>query len=393
MTASRRDTLRAAMALGALAAIPGCKGATPNLDPNPELRVPKMLFGTLDDGRAVELYTLSNASGMSVGIMTLGAAITSIQVPDREGVPDDVVLGFDNPQSYLSEPGYIGVVLGRYANRIAGGRFELDGTVYELPVNNGPNHLHGGLVGFDKRIWNAEPIAGEGWSGVDLTLVSEDGDQGYPGKLTGRVEYRLDDENRLMVTYIATTDAPTVVNLSQHSYFNLEGHASGDVLGHELRINADRFTPIDDTGVPTGAIKPVAGTPLDFRSAKPVGRDIESDFEQIVRGSGFDHNWVLNGDPVPGSMVEAALVRAPLSGRTMRVLTDKPGVQFYSANFLKGQRGKGGVTYERREGLCLETQLFPDSPNRPDFPSARLNPGETYRYSTAFEFGIDKGER
>ncbi len=393
MTASRRDTLRGAMALGALAAIPGCKGATPNLDLNPELRVPKMLFGTLDDGRAAELYTLSNASGMSVGVMTLGAAITSLTVPDRDGVQDDVVLGFDNPQSYLSEPGYIGVVLGRFANRIAGGRFELDGTVYELLVNNGPNHLHGGLIGFDKRIWNAEPVAGEGWSGVDLTLVSEDGDQGYPGTLTVRVEYRLDDENRLMVTYIATTDAPTVVNLSQHSYFNLEGHASGDVLGHELRINADRYTPIDDTGVPTGAIVAVEGTPLDFRTAKPIGRDIESDFEQIVRGSGFDHNLVLNGDPLPGSMVETAFVRAPVSGRTMRVLTDKPGVQFYSANFLKGQRGKGGVTYERREGLCLETQLFPDSPNKPDFPSARLNPGETYRYSTAFEFGIDKGPR
>ena len=393
MTFDRRETIHGAFALGALGAMPGCRGATPALDPNPELRVPKELFGTLDDGRAVDLYTLSNSAGMRVQIMTLGAAITSISVPDRTGALGDVVLGFDDPQSYISQGGYIGVVLGRYANRIAGGRFELDGEVHELPVNNGPNHLHGGVVGFDKRIWRAEPMAGEGWNGLRLTLVSEDGDQGYPGTLTAQVEYRLDEENRLTINYSAASDAPTVVNLSQHSYFNLEGHRSGDILGHELRLNADRYTPIDESGVPTGEIVSVEGTPLDFRNPKPIGRDIEHDFEQLMRGSGFDHNWVLNGNPQPGSMVEAGFLHAPVSGRTMRVLTDKPGVQFYSANFLKGQRGKGGVTYERREGLCLETQFYPDSPNKPHFPSARLDPGETYRYSTVFEFGVERGRQ
>jgi aldose 1-epimerase len=336
-------------------------------------------------GTPVEVFTLTNARGVEIRAMTYGAIITSIRIPDRKGVMADVALGFDNLQGYLGEHPYFGAVVGRYGNRIGGARFSLNGQTYQLAANNGPNHLHGGVRGFDKYVWSAEPIAG--MTGIAFTRVSPDGEEGYPGTLKVRVSYVLTDANDLEIEYQATTDKATPVNLTQHTYFNLAGQGAGTIVDHELTINADRFTPVGDSLIPTGVLAPVEGTPMDFRRPTKVGARIDASTEQIRFGRGYDHNWVLNrkGD----GLQLAARVVEPASGRTLEVSTTEPGVQFYTGNFLDGTlKGKGGVGYPRRGGLCLETQHFPDSPNKPAFPTTIVQPGSTYRSKTVWRFGV-----
>jgi len=303
----------------------------------------------------------------------------------------DIALGHDSLEGYLNAPSkpYFGAVVGRYGNRIADGQFELDGKTYKLATNNGPNHLHGGIIGFDKVVWNAEPIKGDGWCGLRLQYRSRDGEEGYPGNLDVTVTYQLNAQNELSVEYFATTDAATHVNLTQHTYFNLQGEGSGDVLGHELMINADKFTPVDKTLIPSGEILPVAATPLDFTELKPIGRDINAVHPQLKIGGGYDHNFVLNREQSSDQPTLAAEVYEPMTGRTLTVLTTEPGMQFYSGNFLNGSlTGKSGRSYEKRGGFCLETQHFPDSPNQPEFPSTILRPGEEYRSRTIFRFEV-----
>jgi aldose 1-epimerase len=345
-------------------------------------------FGQLADGRAVEIFTLTS-SGMEVRTMPYGAAIVSVRVPDRDGAPADVVLGFDALADYVTKNRYFGVVVGRYGNRIAKGRFTLDGRTYQLATNNGPNHLHGGVKGYDTVLWQAEPFERDGRAGVVYRHTSPDGDEGYPGTLNVRVTYTIGAASDLTIEYEATTDKPTPVNLTQHSYFNLTGGGRGDILGHRLTIDADRFTPVDATLIPTGALAPVDGTPFDFRRPTTIGARIGADHEQLRFGSGYDHNWVINRR-VPG-LVHAARVVDPGSGRTLDVSTTEPGVQFYSGNFLDGAvTGKSGQVYNKRYGLCLETQHFPDSPNQPDFPSTILRPGVRYQSKTVFAFGVTR---
>jgi aldose 1-epimerase len=321
--------------------------------------------------------------------MSLGATIVSLRVPDRAGLPEDVVLGFDAIQGYLGDEPYFGAIVGRYGNRIAKGRFTLDGQTYQLATNNGPNHLHGGVKGFDKVVWEAEPFDRDGQSGVVFTHVSPDGDEGYPGTLNARVTYTLTQANELIVDYAATSSKATPVNLTQHSYFNLAGAGTGDILDHRLTLDADRFTPVDATLIPTGELAPVDGTPFDFRRPTAIGARIAGDHVQLKYGNGYDHNWVLNGSA--GQMRHAARVEDPKSGRTLDVTTTEPGVQFYTGNFLDGTlTGKSGRVYKQRYGLCLETQHFPDSPNHAAFPSTILRPGERYQSKTVFTFGISK---
>ena len=346
--------------------------------------VTREAFGNVS-GTPVEVFTLTNARGIEIRAMTYGAIITSIKTPDRKGVMADITLGFDNLQAYLGEHPYFGAVVGRYGNRIGLARFSLNGQTYELAANNGPNHLHGGVRGFDKYVWAAELIAGV--TGVAFTRVSPDGEERYPGTLKVRVSYVLTDANDLEIEYQATTDKATPVNLTQHTYFNLAGQAAGTILDHELTINADRFTPVGDSLIPTGVLAPVEGTPMDFRRPTKVGARIDAGTEQIKFGRGYDHNWVLNrkGD----GLQLAARVVEPASGRTLEVSTTEPGVQFYTGNFLDGTlKGKGGVGYQRRGGLCLETQHFPDSPNKPAFPTTILQAGSTYRSKTVWKFGV-----
>lgn len=345
-------------------------------------------FGTTAEGQAVSIYTLSNAKGMEVKIINYGAIVQSLKVPDRDGKPADVVLGFDTLDGYAAEHPYFGAIVGRYGNRIAKGRFTLDGKEYTLATNNPPNALHGGLMGFDKQVWTATPLEDGGAPGLRLQLVSPDGDQGYPGTLTATVTYRLTDDNGLEIHYEASTDAPTVLNITNHSYFNLNGAGNGDILGHEVMINADRFTPVDETLIPTGELRPVAGTPFDFLNPKPLGRDINQDDEQIKYGLGYDHNYVLN-QKSPGALTLAARVRSLESGRVMEVHTTEPGLQFYSGNFLDGtNKGKGGKVYQHRFGFCMETQHFPDSPNQPEFPPVVLRPGGKYESKTVYTFSV-----
>ncbi|SRR5712692_5023500 len=344
-------------------------------------------FGTMPDGRAVEIFTLTNPAGLEVRTMPYGAIIVSVRAPDRNGRVGDVVFGFDTLDGYLTRSRYFGCVVGRYGNRIAKGRFTLDGRTYTLATNNGPNHLHGGVRGFDKQLWRAEPFERDGTVGVVYRLTSPDGDEGYPGTLEARVTYTLRPSNEIVVEYEATTDKPTVVNPTQHSYFNLGGEGSGDILGHEVTIDADRFTPVDDTLIPTGELAPVGGTPFDFRKPTAVGARIGAEDPQLANGKGYDHNWVLNRSG--GGLVRAVRVSDPQSGRTLDVSTTEPGVQFYSGNFLDGTiAGKSGHVYQRRSGLCLETQHFPDSPNHPNFPSTVLRPGERFQSTTVFAFGV-----
>jgi aldose 1-epimerase len=331
------------------------------------------------------MFTLKNAHGLEVRAISYGATIVSLRVPDREGRLDDVVLGHDDLDGYLKSSPYFGCVVGRYGNRIAGGRFALDGRSYQLATNDGPNHLHGGKQGFDKKVWDAEPFQRDDAAGVVFSLVSPDGDEGYPGNLKVRVTCTLNDRDELAFDYLATTDQPTPVNLTQHSYFNLAGHGSGDVLGHELTIFASRFTPVDATLIPTGVLAPVEGTPFDFRRPTPIGARIAEDHEQLRYGRGYDHNWVL--DRQGDGPVHAARLADPKSGRVMDVHTTEPGIQFYAGNFLDGTiTGKAGQVYRHRGGLCLETQHFPDSPNKPSFPPVVLKPGQTYATTTVYRF-------
>jgi aldose 1-epimerase len=341
-------------------------------------------FGSVK-GEPVERFTMKNARGVTVQAISYGGIITSITTPDRTGAIADIVLGFDSIDGYLKDHPFFGAIIGRYGNRIAKGRFTLDGQTYKLATNNGPNHLHGGVRGFDKAVWQAAPLAGK--NGVAFTRTSPDGEEGYPGTLTVRVSYELTDSNQLIVEYHATTDKATPVNLTQHSYFNLAGDGAGDILGQSLVLNADRFTPVDATLIPTGEIATVEGTPFDFRQPTTIGARIKEPHPQLKFGQGYDHNWVLNRRSAGLQM--AAIAMDPASGRTLEVTTTEPGIQFYAGNFLDGTiTGKGGHVYKQRAGFCLETQHFPDSPNQPNFPSTVLKPGEEYKTSTVFTFGL-----
>ena len=350
------------------------------------LSVSRAPFGTLPDGRTVELFTLTNAHGIEIRAMTYGAIITTIYTPDRNGHRDDIVLGFDSVAGYLSGSPYFGAVVGRYANRIAGGHFTLDGVTYTLARNNGPNSLHGGLRGFDKVLWSAEPVRRDSAVGVRLRYTSPDGEEGYPGTLQVQVTYTLTAHDELIVDYDATTDKATPLNLSQHTYWNLHGHGQGDILDHVLSLDASRYTPVDSTLIPTGEIAAVAGTPFDFRTPAAVGARIDAANEQLGFGHGYDHNWVLD-QPRPGILSHAARLVDPVSGRAIDVSTTEPGIQFYAGNFLDGTiKGKGGQVYGHRGALCLETQHFPDSPNHPNFPSTILRPGQRYQSRTIVTF-------
>jgi aldose 1-epimerase len=347
-------------------------------------------FGRLPDGRSVELFTLTNPRGLEVRVMTYGGIITALRVPDRTGRLDDVVLGFDDLDGYLHDPPYFGAIVGRYANRIARGEFAVDGVMYHLARNNGPNSLHGGLRGFDKVLWSGEPFRTDSGTGVTLRYTSRDGEEGYPGTLNVQVRYTLTPDDKLVVDYGATTDKATPVNLSQHTYWNLHGAGNGDILDHVLTLDASNFTPVDSTLIPTGEVALVDGTPFDFRSATPIGARIAMANEQLRFGKGYDHNWVI--DRTPGhrdGLLHAARLVDPRSGRTLDVSTSEPGIQFYSGNFLDGTiTGKGGHVYAHRTGLCLETQHFPDSPNHANFPTTILRPGERYTSRTVFAFGV-----
>ncbi|RIK55786.1 MAG: galactose-1-epimerase [Chloroflexi bacterium] len=343
-------------------------------------------FGATRGGAMVDLYTLSNDQGVTVTLTNYGGILVSLHTPDRGGQPGDIVLGFDNLDDYLTRSPFFGCITGRFANRIAGGRFHLKGKEYQLAQNNGPNHLHGGQVGFDKVIWSAEPISSPEGVGVALSYLSPDGEEGYPGNLSVTVTYTLTNDNALQIDYEATTDQATILNLTNHTYFNLLGE--GTILDHELMINADRYTPVDESAIPLGELAPVAGTPFDFRQFTRIGARIDQDDEQLRRGLGYDHNYVVNG--TPGELRPAAAIREARSGRRVDILTTQPGVQFYSGNLMPGSLpGKAGKVYPRRGGLCLETQHFPDSPNQPSFPSAVLEPGQTYHEVTVFRFAAE----
>jgi aldose 1-epimerase len=377
------------LCLISLVAAAGCSAppATPPPTTPAGPVVKREAFGTVA-GRPVEQLTLTNKNGVEIRAITYGGIITSIKTPDRAGAMGDIVLGFDSIDGYLGGHPYFGAIIGRYGNRIAKGRFTIDTQEYTLATNNGPNHLHGGIKGFDKQIWSAEilpPMAGQ--SSVVFAYTSADGEEGYPGKLIVEVTYTLNDSNELTVDYLARTDKATHVNLTQHSYFNLAG--GGDILGHELTIGADRYTPVDATLIPTGEIAPVEGTPFDFRQSTAIGARIDAPHPQIKVGPGYDHNWVLNrtGD----GLKHAARVIEPRSGRTLDVSTTEPGMQFYAGNFLDGKLiGKGGQSYGRRSGFCLETQHFPDAPNQPGFPTTLVKPGQEYKSRTVFTFGATK---
>jgi aldose 1-epimerase len=346
----------------------------------------KQPFGKTSDGRDVELYTLTNKKGMEVAITNFGGIVVALKAPDRNGKFDDVVLGYASLDGYLTNKAFLGALIGRYGNRIAHGKFPLNGANYTLPKNDGDNTLHGGPEGFNKRLWTAKDVSGAKGQALELTYMSKDGEEGFPGNLTVKVVYTLTDQNELTITYSATTDKETVVNLTNHSYFNLAGQGTGDILGHQLMIRGDHITAVDDTLIPTGELRPVKDTPFDFTHATAIGARINQDDPQIKVGKGYDHNWVLNAHG-PHSPVLAAEAYEPNSGRVLQVLTVEPGVQFYSGNFLDGTiTGKGGKVYKYRYGFCLETQHFPDSPNHPKFPSTTLKPGHTYSTTTVFKF-------
>jgi aldose 1-epimerase len=349
--------------------------------------VTKMTTNASYAGKPIELVTLKNSHGMEVQAITYGAIITSIKVPDRSGKIADVALGFDRPEQYWAEPfpPYFGAIVGRYGNRIAKGKFAIGGKTYTLATNNGANHLHGGNKGFDKQVWSVETKETPQGSSAIFSRTSADGEEGYPGTLQARVTYTLTEKNELIVDYHATTDKATPVNLTQHSYFNLAGEGTGTILNHELTVDADRYTPVDDTLIPTGELAPVQGTPFDFRKATAIGARIDQANPQLKNGKGYDHNWVLTRKGA--GLQHAAQLRDPKSGRTLDIATTEPGLQFYSGNFLDGTiKGKGGHVYVLRSGLCLETQHYPDSPNKPSFPSTILQPGKTYASKTVFTF-------
>ncbi len=347
------------------------------------VKITKQTFGLTADGVFVDLFTLANDKGMEVKITNYGGIIASIRVPDRVGRVADVVLGHDSLDGYIHRPRYFGAIIGRYANRIRQGKFALNGTAYSLTQNKRDTHLHGGTRGFDKVVWQAREVHLADGVGVEMKYLSENGEENYPGNLEAQVTYVLANTNELRIQYLATTDKDTIVNLTNHSYFNLAGE--GTILGHELRLNADRFTPVDEGLIPTGELRSVADTPMNFTQAIPIGARINQNYEQLTLAGGYDHNFVLRNGNRASNL--AARVYEPTSGRTLEILTTQPGMQFYSGNFLDGSIvGKRGRVYERHAGCCLETQHFPDSPNHPDFPSTILRPGERYEHLTVFRF-------
>ncbi|MCX4669141.1 galactose mutarotase [Streptomyces sp. NBC_01381] len=380
METSRRTVLAAAAAAGLSVAATGTSqaaahGRTPT----------KELFGKLADGTKVYRWSLANG-GTRMKVLSYGGIVQSLELPDRHGRYTNVSLGFDNLDGYLTATTFFGALIGRYGNRIAKGRFTLDGKDHQLSVNDGENSLHGGAKGFDKRVWDVEPFADPSGVGLRLHYTSTDGEMGYPGTLRVTVTYTLDARGDWRIDYAATTDKATVVNLTNHTYYNLAGEGSGDIYGHELVLAASRFTPTDAGLIPTGELARVAGTPFDFRRAKTVGRDIRAAHEQLVTAKGFDHNWVLDKG-ITQRPEHFATLRDPESGRTLKIATTEPGVQFYSGNFLDGTlTGPAGRTYRQGDGMCLETQHFPDAPNQPSFPSTVLRPGETYRSRTVHSF-------
>jgi len=342
------------------------------------------VFGKLPDGREVHRYLMANKAGVRVEIIDYGATITSLRVPDRNGKMDDVVLGYDSLEGYVQGTAYFGAIVGRYGNRIAKGKFQLDGKEYQLTVNDGENHLHGGRTGFNKVLWDANPAVSSEPS-LEMQYVSREGEEGYPGTVTLKVRYELTDANELRIEYEGATERPTILNPTQHSYFNLSGDFTKTILGHQLMIESDSITPVDQGLIPTGQILNVENTPLDFRVPTAIGARIEDPDPQLAFGKGYDHNWVPRG--AAGKVRKAAELFDPASGRLMTVLTDQPGIQFYSGNFLDGSaKGKGGIAYQRRTGLCLEAQAFPDTPNKPQFPSVTLRPGQVYRQTTIYRF-------
>lgn len=348
-------------------------------------------FGQLPDGTQTQLFTLQNTSGFRADISDLGGTVVNLFAPDKQGKLADVSLGFDNAAQYLAESPFFGALIGRYGNRIAGGKFTLDGLTYSLPLNNDPGgmpcSLHGGVIGFDKKIWRAHPVFVDGNPALILEYSSRDGEEGFPGNLTVEVTYSVTPENELRIDYKATTDKATPVNLTNHTYFNLHGEGEGTILDHVLTINASHTTPVTAGLIPTGELAPVSGTPLDFTSPHVIGERIDAANEQLEYGGGYDHNWVL--DNQDGDLALAATLHEPKSGRFMEVLTTEPGLQFYTGNFLDGTLiGKSGRVYERRSGMCLESQHYPDSPNQPNFPSTILRPGETLRSTTIYRFSI-----
>jgi aldose 1-epimerase len=372
----------------------GCKTNTEVKAPSTEpvtkdtMSVTVTHYGELADGTPMSLYTLTNRNGMSMKVINYGGIITSITMPDKNGEQGDIVLGYDSVENYLASNPFFGALIGRYGNRIAKGKFSLDGKAYSLATNNGENHLHGGNKGFDKVIWNIEEAKVPQAAAIKLSYQSKDMEEGYPGNLNVEVLYALTDANELKIDYKATTDKKTIVNLTQHTYFNLAG-PDRDILSHELVLNADKFLPVDKTLIPTGELKEVANTPFDFRKPVAIGKRIDEKDEQLKFGNGYDHCWILNR--AADSLAHAATLYDSISGREVMVFTTEPGIQFYSGNFLDGTlTGKNGIVYNFRTGLCLETQHFPDSPNRKEFPSVVLNPGDTYKSQTIYRFAVRK---
>ncbi len=343
-------------------------------------------YGTLEDGRTAHLFTLKNKQGTVARLTDFGATLVSLETADRDGKTADITIGYDTLEGWVNDGSYMGVTAGRYGNRIAKGKFTLDGKTFTLATNNDPNHLHGGNEGFGKKLWSAEPIEKEEGSGVVFTYVSPDGEEGYPGELTSKVTYFLDNKNQLYVIFEAETTKPTVINLVHHTYWNLTGDARQTILDHELRLNADGYVPTDATGIPNAGIQPVEGTPMDFRKHRRIGDRINNDHVQLKNGLGYDHCWAVNGEP--GTMRLAAELYDPESGRWMQIETDQPGIQFYTGNYMDGSvTGKGGVKQNHRTGLCLETQVHPDSPNQPELSNAVLRPGQTYKHTMVHRFG------
>jgi aldose 1-epimerase len=387
---SANQLLRTLAACAALAGLSACGTAPTSTQeavapatPTQEARVERADFGTMKDGTPIDIYTLTNTTGMVAKIITYGGIVTELDVPDRTGKMADVVLGFKTLDGYLSDEPFFGAIIGRVGNRIAKGRFTLNGTTYKLATNDGANHLHGGLKGFDKVVWKAEIVKAADGAALKLTYLSRDGEEGYPGNLTATVVYTLTNQNELRIDYTATTDKATPVNLTNHSYFNLAGEGTGDILGHELMIAADRFTPVDSGLIPTGQLEPVAGTPMDFTKPMTIGSRIDQ--VPLAPPGGYDHNYVLTSGG--GTLALAARVYEPTTGRVMEVYTTEPGVQFYTGNFLDGSlKGKSGVAYAKHAAFCLETQHFPDSVNHPNFPSTILEPGQTYKTTTVYRF-------